>query len=154
MRTFPPITELIPHRDPMLLLDAVHDFTPTSLRTSYMIRPERWPDPLGMPAYMGIELIAQAIAAHNCLVNREKDRTAGPSLGVLLGTRRYVSVASHFGPGERLEIGITEKMQDESGFGAFDGTILSSDGIQQASATVKVFRPPDFSAYISENRPR
>lgn len=153
MKTFPPITDLIPHRPPMLLLDAVHEFAPNRLRASYLISSERWPDSSGMPAYMGIELIAQAIAAHNCLNSREKDPAAGPSLGVLLGTRRYAAVSSHFAPGERLSIAIVEKLQDESGFGAFDGTILSSSGIELANATVKVFRPPDFAAFISEKRP-
>ena len=153
MKTFPPITDLIPHRHPMLLLDAVHEFTPNRLRATYTISSERWPDPSGMPAYMGIELIAQAIAAHNCLVSREKDLTAGPSLGVLLGSRRYTAIKSHFAPGERLCIAIVEKMQDDSGFGAFDGTIASPCGIELANGTVKVFRPPDFAAFISEKRP-
>jgi predicted hotdog family 3-hydroxylacyl-ACP dehydratase len=153
MKTFPPIKELIPHRHPMLFLDAVHEFSPAGLHASYEVSSERWTDPLGMPSYMGIEIIAQAVAAHNCLVNREKDRTAGPSLGLLLGTRRYASVTTHFAHRERLEVRITEKMQDESGFGAFDGVILSSDGIELARATVKAFRPPDFAKFISENRP-
>lgn len=154
MMSYPPITELLPHRHPMLFLDEVCHFTSTTLTATCRICSDRWPEPGGMPAYTGIELIAQAIAAHNSLTAKIGDQSAGPSLGVLLGTRKYSSAVTHFGAEKSVTVSITEKMQDESGFGAFDGAILSDGDTLLASATIKVFRPSDFRTYLSENRPK
>jgi predicted hotdog family 3-hydroxylacyl-ACP dehydratase len=74
-------------------------------------------------------------------------------LGVLLGTRRYEATQPFFPLAEEITVVIEEKMQDPSGFGAFDGVLLSASQVILASATVKVFRPPDFRAYITANRP-
>jgi hypothetical protein len=43
-------------------------------------------------------------------------------------------------------------MQDASGFGAFEGVLFSETQAKLASATVKVFRPADFRAYITSPR--
>jgi len=151
--TYPPIEELVPHRAPMLFLDGVSEFTPTRLIGSFRPPQGHWCGPAGLPAIMGIEIIAQAIAAHNSLLSRLQDATAAPTMGVLLGTRRYEADVAFFPLGEQLTVVIEEKMQDASGFGAFEGTLLSATQAKLAAATVKVFRPPDFRAYMTSPRP-
>ena len=153
MTNFPPIDELVPHRAPMVFLDQVREFTPTRLVATYLPPKGHWCGPAGLPALMGIEIIAQAIAAHNSLLSRQKDAKAAPTMGVLLGTRRYEATNALFPLEEQIIVIVEEKMQDPSGFGAFEGVLLSAEQVKLASATVKVFRPPDFRAYMTSNRP-
>ncbi|EEA00465.1 conserved hypothetical protein, partial [Burkholderia sp. H160] len=65
-----PIEAIIPHRGSMLLLDAVDTFADTTLSAFATVDPHAWyADAAGaMPAWIGIELMAQAIAAHIALV--------------------------------------------------------------------------------------
>jgi predicted hotdog family 3-hydroxylacyl-ACP dehydratase len=153
MTTYPSIETLIPHRAPMVFLDHVTEFSETRLVADYRPHEGHWCEGPGMPSFMGIEIIAQAIAAHNSLLSRQRDGSAEPSMGVLLGTRRYGANTTFFPFGETITVIVEEKMQDPSGFGAFDGVLLSASQVILASATVKVFRPPDFRAYITANRP-
>ncbi|MFN9113611.1 MAG: hypothetical protein ACK5XN_26370, partial [Bacteroidota bacterium] len=56
-----------------------------------------------------------------------------------------------FAPGEELLISVREKMSDPSGFGAFEGTIDRADGTRLVNSLIKVYRPPNFWEYISQN---
>jgi predicted hotdog family 3-hydroxylacyl-ACP dehydratase len=153
MKPFPAIADLVPHRPPMVFLDAVTGFTPTTLTATYTPPAGHWSGTAGMPSYLGIEMIAQGIAAHNSLLSRQTDASSSPSLGVLLGTRRYEATAATFPAGRPLTISIEEKVQDPQGFGAFEGIVADAEGRPVAKATVKVFRPADFRDYIVTQRP-
>ncbi|MEI7652447.1 MAG: beta-hydroxyacyl-ACP dehydratase, partial [Verrucomicrobiota bacterium] len=65
MTDFPAIESLIPHRAPMVFLDRVSEFTTTRLVAHYLPPLGHWCGERGLPSFMGIEIIAQAIAAHN-----------------------------------------------------------------------------------------
>lgn len=153
MKPFPPFTELVPHRFPMVFLDEVTAFTPATLAGRYTPPADHWCGAAGLPAFMGIEIIAQAIAAHNSLLCRETDPTAAPSMGVLLGARRYQAAQARFPLGRPIQVFIEEKVQDPQGFGAFEGTLTDENGRPLAKATVKVFRPANFRDYIGAQRP-
>jgi predicted hotdog family 3-hydroxylacyl-ACP dehydratase len=152
MTDFPAIESLIPHRAPMVFLDRVSEFTTTRLVAHYLPPLGHWCGERGLPSFMGIEIIAQAIAAHNSLHSRQTNANAAPSLGVLLGTRRYEATQPFFPLAEEITVVIEEKMQDASGFGAYAGVLFSARQAKLASATVKVFRPADFRAYITSPR--
>jgi len=153
MTNHPPIEQLVPHRAPMLFLDRVSEFSPTRLVAHYRPPASHWCGARGLPAFMGIEIIAQAIAAHSSLLSRQQDTRSEPTLGVLLGTRRYEAAQAFFPLTEEITVIVEEKLQDPTGFGAFEGLLLSSAQVKLATATVKVFRPPDFRAYMSTSRP-
>lgn len=153
MKTLPPVSELIPHRFPMVFIDEVIDCSAQRLTASYTPPSDHWAGADGLPAFLGIEIIAQAIAAHNSLQARTTEPDAAPSLGVLLGTRRYQANQTSFPSGRAIKVVVEEKVQDPSGFGAFDGTLLDDSGKVLAMATVKVFRPPNFRDYIESQRP-
>lgn len=153
MTSFPPIADLIPHRHPMVFLDEVLAYSPESLTARYTPPEGHWAGPAGLPAFMGIEIIAQAIAAHNSLLSREQHPTAPPSMGVLLGTRRYQATQAIFPAGEPLTVVVTEKVQDPQGFGAFEGALYDRSQSLLAQATVKVFRPADFREYMLTQSP-
>ena len=152
MTDFPAIEYLIPHRAPMIFLDLVTEFTPTRLVAHYSPPEGHWCGERGLPAFMGIEIIAQAIAAHNSLLSRQREANVEPSMGVLLGTRHYEAIKPFFPLAEEITVIIEEKMQDASGFGAFEGLLLSATQSKLASATVKVFRPSDFRTYMTPPR--
>ena len=71
---------------------------------------------------------------------------------MLLGTRRYEATQPFFPLAEEITVVIEEKMQDASGFGAYAGVLFSARQVKLASATVKVFRPADFRAYMTSPR--
>ncbi|MDP2876375.1 MAG: hypothetical protein Q8O00_09340 [Holophaga sp.] len=90
-----PIQEFVPQHPPMLLLDAVVEVSETLCRTSLRVNPAAWYANADgtMPAWLGLELMAQTAAAHSGWKNRD---AASPKCGYLLGTRRYQSTLAHF----------------------------------------------------------
>lgn len=153
MKAFPRISELIPHRFPMVFIDEVTEFSPQGLTARYTPPADHWAGADGLPAFMGIEMIAQAIAAHNSLLSKQTDPCTAPSLGVLLGTRRYQTNQAAFPTGRPIRVVVEEKVHDPTGFGAFEGKLLDESGEVLAMATVKVFRPTNFRDYIASQRP-
>jgi len=124
---FPPISTLVPHSGPMSLLDAVleHDRE----RTVCSVDPERsglFAEADGrVPAWVGIEYMAQCIAAHGGLAARAQG--APPRPGLFLGTRRVEFGRSHFHPGETLLVTATHH-HGESGLVAFDCEVRATTG--------------------------
>jgi predicted hotdog family 3-hydroxylacyl-ACP dehydratase len=104
----------------------------------------------GMPSWIGIELMAQAIAAHVGLVARSHGRP--PKAGVLLGTRQYRATQPRFAAGAELIISARMTYRDETGLGSYDSTITLGDA-QVAKARVNVYEPPDFAAFLRQLAP-
>ena len=135
----------------MLLLDRVVCFDGDCLTAEYSPRPDAWyADAAGhMPGWLGIELMAQTVAAHVAM----KKSLAGlpPKKGALLGTRRYQSTAAgsagFFPAGQVLRIGVREDFSDASGLAAYNCTIERAGEIQ-ATATLKVYEPADFETFL------
>lgn len=143
--SIPAIEELLPHRGSMLLLQRLLSADEQSACALAHADANAWySDTEGaMPAWIGIELMAQTIAAH---VGWCKSRLGlPPKQGVLLGTRAYrCGVAAFRGP---LHIQARLVFIDESGLGAYDCSITMDDQTL-ASATVKVFEPENFQIFI------
>ncbi len=101
---FPPLEQVLHHRGQMLLLDRVveHDTTHTCCEVS--IGPHslfRQTDG-DVPAWVGLEYMAQAMAAH---VGLEARRLSEPiPMGLLLGTRRLGLHVRAFPAGQTLRI--------------------------------------------------
>ncbi|AQH03654.1 beta-hydroxyacyl-ACP dehydratase (plasmid) [Burkholderia sp. KK1] len=144
---FPPIESIVPHRGTMLLVDAVTSCGDETLTARATVRPDAWyADEHGaMPAWIGIELMAQSIAAHVSLLAMRAGERARP--GVLLGTRSYRAHASAFARGAQLTVSVREVLRSEEGHGAYECTI-EHDGKRYADAVVKVFQPHDFQTFI------
>ena|ERR1700761_554562 len=142
-----PIEAIIPHRGTMLLLDAVTTFDDETLSARATVHADAWyADADGaMPAWIGIELMAQAIAAHVALLAMRAGGHARP--GVLLGSRSYRALQGVFARGARLSIHATELLRSEEGHGAYECTIHHGD-VACAEAVIKVFQPRDFQSFI------
>ncbi|PMS19107.1 beta-hydroxyacyl-ACP dehydratase [Trinickia dabaoshanensis] len=144
---FPPIEDVLPHRGTMRLVDEIVACSDDAVTVLASVAPEAWyADAHGaMPAWLGIELMAQAIAAHVGLNAMRAGGRARP--GVLLGASRYEAHSPSFAAGARLRIEAKELLKSEQGHGAYDCTIADADRCL-AQAVVKVFQPNDFQAFI------
>lgn len=142
-----PIEAIIPHRGTMLLIDAVNAFDNETLVASATVHAGAWyADADGaMPAWIGIELMAQAIAAHVALLAMRGGGRARP--GVLLGSRSYKALQPTFSGGARLIVHVVELLRSEEGHGAYECTIHHDD-VCCAEAVIKVFQPADFQSFI------
>ncbi len=150
MSEFPPIEQLLPHRGTMLLLDRVLACDAEAVTAERTVSPGAWysDDSGAMPAWIGIELMAQAVVAHVSLRARLAGRP--PKKGVLLGTRSLTSTRPAFAAGEVLAITAHLVFRDDSGLGAYDCDIAAGGSVV-AAATLKVFEPADFDAFLQGN---
>ena len=146
MKPPPPIEELLPHRYGMLLVERVVAWDTASATVSATPSAEGWyAEAGGMPSRIGIELMAQAIAAHVSIVAWSKGEP--PKKGVLLGARAYRATRPYFAVGSELIVKATRAFSDDSGMGAYDCTIENA-----AKARILVFEPPDFEAFIKAQK--
>jgi predicted hotdog family 3-hydroxylacyl-ACP dehydratase len=138
MRDCPyPVAALLPHEPPMILIDEVRGWEQGRLDATVDIRPgiPFFEAGQGVPAHVGIEYMAQACGAYAGL----EAVTAGlpVRLGLLLGTRRYLSAVSWFAPGQQLLVRVAELFRDGT-LGMFDCRI-EGDGRELAVAQLSVY---------------
>jgi predicted hotdog family 3-hydroxylacyl-ACP dehydratase len=136
-----PIQELLPHRSPALLIDTLAEATETACTARVRVDPQGWyaqPDG-AMPAWIGLELMAQTAAAFSGYRSRSANKPAGG--GYLLGTRRYESATPAFPGGALLEVAAKVHYADVFGQSAFECEIRL-EGRVVASATLKVIEKP------------
>lgn len=133
-----PLESLLPHAAPMLLLDEVLGHDAESATTAAVMRADHlFATPEGVPAHLGIELMAQTCgvwAGIQAMAGQEPVR-----VGFLLGSRRYKAARPRFHLGERLEITARVVFRDQ-GMGVFDCRIISG-GEVLAEAQLSVFQP-------------
>ena len=137
------VAGLIPHSGQMVLLDRIVTFDGDGLTAEMVVRDDGlFGDADGVPAWAGIEYMAQAVGAYAGI----KSRLAGEpiKLGFLLGTRRYNSNVSSFAIGTALTIHIKTIIQDDK-LGVFDCTIRG-EGIE-ITANLNVYQPPSEAAF-------
>jgi len=143
----PPIEQILAHRGSMLLLDQLVSFSHESATAAYTPRPDAWyADEAGnMPGWIGLELMAQTVAAHVGLLKFEQKQPQ--KQGALLGTRRYVAHRPWVAAGTPLSIETTLVYRDSSGIGAYDCRLFSAE-TTLATATLTVYEPDDFQQFL------
>jgi predicted hotdog family 3-hydroxylacyl-ACP dehydratase len=125
----------------MVLLDRVLAFEESSLVAEVTIRSDSmFCESDGVPGWVGLEYMAQAVAAHAGLQARQRGEP--PAIGYLLGTRSYVCEAETFPVGKTLTVHV-ESLFVEMGLGAF-ACRIEADRLL-AKATVNVYQPEDDS---------
>lgn len=153
------VETLIPHSGDMVLIDEVLHASDESIQTRIT------PVPGGMfnredgsvPAWVGIEYMAQTIAAFAGV----KASKVGQDirLGFLLGTRHYHSNVTHFPPHVPLTISAECSIQDSNGLSVFNCSIFSENtatgGIGseriRVEASINVFQPDNVDIFLREN---
>ncbi|EON20109.1 beta-hydroxyacyl-ACP dehydratase [Cupriavidus sp. GA3-3] len=149
--TLPPIAEVVPHGGAMLLLDALVHADDEGCTARATVQPAQlFTNAAGMPGWVGIEYMAQAIAAWAGM----RDRRAGraPGIGFLLGSRRYECDVPAFPIGSELTISVRAELIGDNGLGQF-ACRLALDGREVARANVSVFQPADAQAFLQGQQP-
>ncbi|MDR7023712.1 MAG: hotdog family protein [Gammaproteobacteria bacterium] len=143
-----PIAELIPHAADMILIDQVLRFGDEDIETQLTIRNGGLfnLEDGSLPAWVGIELMAQSVAAYAGCQARLRGEPV--ELGFLLGTRKYECNVERFPAGAELHIHASRSLQDDNGMGVFECQ-LRGPGIE-ALARLNVFRPPQVASYLQE----
>ncbi|MEZ4616948.1 MAG: hotdog family protein [Caldilineaceae bacterium] len=141
-----PMAELVPHAGNLRLLDAAIDGDEESLVAQVQIREDSlFFDGEGIGAWVGIEYMAQAVAAWAGW----RARLAGgePHIGFLLGSRNFRCDAPRFALGQVLCVQAHRQFQADNGLGQFDCSI-SIDGQCVAQAALTVFQPEDAMGFL------
>jgi predicted hotdog family 3-hydroxylacyl-ACP dehydratase len=149
--TLPDVRELVPHAGPMVLLDRVVSAGDDTLCAEVAIGPQTlFCDGVGVGAWVGIEYMAQAVAAFAGYEARQRGEPV--RVGFLLGSRRYECTRPEFAIGSKLHVHVQRTLQGENGLGAFECRIEdeSETGVALATATVTVFQPNNVNEFLRE----
>jgi predicted hotdog family 3-hydroxylacyl-ACP dehydratase len=98
-----------------------------------------------MPAWAGVELMAQAVAVWAGARARSEERPV--RLGFLLGTRAYDCRCDGFASGSTLRVSARRELVSDEGLGMFDCRIHRGDELL-AQARVAVFEPNDPTQFL------
>jgi predicted hotdog family 3-hydroxylacyl-ACP dehydratase len=136
----PPLEALLPHRPPMILLDAVLACDVASLVATVTIRPTSlFLEAEGVPGHVGLEYMAQACGAFAGMEALRKAEAV--RIGFLLGTRRYIMHTPWFRLDECLTVSVSLGYRDEA-MANFDGRIEIA-GKLAAEGRLTVYQPQD-----------
>ncbi len=138
MASFPPPARLLPHAGSAVLLDAIlansdkHAVAAAAITAAhpYFVAGH------GVPAWVGMEMMAQVIAAHAAL-DADSAGHATPRRGMLLGTRHYDGRVAWFAEGMQLAIHAARTFGHGGGVGACACRIEAA-GTLLAQATIVI----------------
>jgi predicted hotdog family 3-hydroxylacyl-ACP dehydratase len=142
------ISDMVPHSGTMSLLDGVLAADAESLSAEVAIRADSMFCQDGkVGAWIGIEYMAQAVAAHAGHCARLRGEPV--KLGFLLGSRRYHCAVASFPAGSVLKVHVQRALQGDNGLGAFECRIDdSASGQTLAHATVTVYQPDNVDEFL------
>ncbi|RYF71025.1 MAG: hypothetical protein EOO29_30780 [Comamonadaceae bacterium] len=147
-----PIENYVPHRGAMLLLDRLLAADDESAVAEVTVpRDGVFLHDAGMPSWVGIEYMAQTVAAWAGWQALQKGRAV--QIGFLLGSRRYETSQAFFAPGTRLSVSVRCELMGDNGLGMFNCRIEADGEKELATARISVFEPEDGNAYIPPSSP-
>jgi predicted hotdog family 3-hydroxylacyl-ACP dehydratase len=144
----PDIHTLVPHSGPMSLLGRLLAADAETLCAQVTIGPETlFCDGREVGAWVGVEYMAQAVAAHAGYCARLRSEPV--KVGFLLGSRSYQSRVSGFAVGTVLKVHVQRALQGENGLGAFECRIDDGmSGAPLASAMITIFLPGNVDEFL------
>ena len=145
---FPPVDTLVPHSGDLVLLDRILTADQDSLSAALTVRADGlYNHGDRVPAWVGMEYMAQAIAAFAGWHAHREQRPV--QLGFLLGSRRFSYTRPDFTVGESLVVTARKLLQDDGGMGVFE-CILDDQQGRRAEARLNVFQPKDSDQYLRD----
>jgi len=130
----------VPHRGAMSLLDSVERCDELSIVVRVRVPAGGlFAGADGVPAWVGIEYMAQTVAAWAGA--RARAGGGSPRIGYLLGSRRYEATVAAFAIGAELQVFAQCELMGDNGLGLFDCRI-TQHGRVLASGRLSVFEPP------------
>jgi predicted hotdog family 3-hydroxylacyl-ACP dehydratase len=150
--SYPDIRDLLPHAGDMVLLERVLAADKDSLCAELTIGADTmFCDGAGVGSWVGIEYMAQAIAAHAGYQARQRGEPV--KVGFLLGARRYTASVPLFALGAVLRVHAQHAMQGDNGLAAFECRITdAASGAPLASATITVFEPNNVNEFLQRSQ--
>ncbi|MDF7649766.1 hotdog family protein [Pantoea sp. Acro-805] len=145
MTDFLPVSQYLPHRAPMLLLDRVLQVTEDSVVCEVTVNNLGVLAPFltaqgELPAWYGVEIMAQTVGVWSGFHARQRgDKDIRP--GMLLGGRGYRATAPSFAANSRLRVAMHLLMRDDK-LGSFEGEIRSQDKVI-ASGRLNTYQPDE-----------
>jgi len=139
----PAPAELMLHRAPMLLLDRITSHDAGQLLAEVQIAADKtfFDAALGgVPTWVGIEYMAQAIAALSGL--KRRNTATEIELGMLVSCRRYQVSTPVFAAGSTLRIAVEELAGANTGMAAYRCYIVARDnpGAKLATGQLGVYQ--------------
>ncbi len=140
------ISDLLPHDAPMVLLDRYISSGEDELvaevdisSATMFCTPEK-----GVPAYVGVEYIAQAVSAFNGLTDWQSGERVRP--GFLLGSRKVDLLSDYFPIGSTLTVQVRMSFNDGE-MVVFDGQIFMDDTVI-VKARLNAYQPENPEEFI------
>lgn len=135
------VSELITHAAPMILIDCIDQYSEGKLQAKVTITKET-PFLYGgsVPAYVGLEYMAQAVACFSGIKARNADQPIRE--GYLISTRRLRLNRQEFSLGETLTIDVA-MIHDFGDMSSFDCQVNKGETLL-ANARLNVYQPLEF----------
>ena len=134
-----PIEDLIKHRRGMLLVDRLVSYNLSEVVVEVVLKEDAsFLNKDYVPAWVGIEYAAQAVAAWAGLQAIQDDKEA--KIGLLLSCRRYKSIRPRFILGEVLKVHAIEDFSDGQ-MGAYSCSIYDEAGEEIMTVSLSAFMP-------------
>ncbi|MCF8467122.1 MAG: hypothetical protein K9G33_06945 [Sneathiella sp.] len=132
------IEDVLYHAPPMILIDRVNAYDEETVISCVEITDESpFVDAGEVPAYVGIEYMAQSIAAYSGI--KARNSGAPVKIGYLVSARNMTMACPGFKVGDRLEITV-HLVYDETPMAVFDCTIRKDKALV-AEARLNVYQP-------------
>ena len=141
MNKLPDVALLLPHEAPMVLIDKLIEVAELTVHCQVYISANGMffdKQINGTPAWVGIEFMAQTVAAWSGYHAWVEDKSA--PIGFLLGSRRYNCQCEVFMQHQLLDI-YAEQLMESDGMGAF-ACRIECDGKEIATSQLNAFVPP------------
>ncbi len=146
------LDEIVPHRPPMVLIDAVETFDASGRRLVARVSIDE-DKPFfsngAVPNWVAIEYMAQTAAALAGCWDRTTRPGSPPRPGLLLGTRRLTLGLDAFEAGRTYFVTAVNEFNDDEA-ASFSCSISDDAGAVVASAVLNAYRPTDFARFLKE----
>lgn len=126
------VEDLIPHSGPMVLIDQILEYSQQHLVAEIKIEENckfYQASKQGVPAWVGVEYMSQAIAALAGIYAKQQGREI--KLGFLLGTRKYNIQQTVLKKDHVYRIEVNQLYKDDSGLASFDCRIIENSRIME-----------------------
>jgi predicted hotdog family 3-hydroxylacyl-ACP dehydratase len=145
------VEDLVPHSSSMSLLDRLIESDGRHAVSEVTIRPDSmfFEAEKGIPIWIGIEYMAQTIAAMSGYDSKLKGKPV--KIGLLVGCRKSICHVPFFTEGKTIRTAV-EYVWEAEGMGVFDCTISSRDGENEEilmEASINVFQPDNIENYLN-----
>lgn len=140
----------MPHDHPMILIDSLDKYSENLGCCSVTISQSSnfySSKTKSVPSYVGIEYMAQSIAAYANA--HEQDAGNSVAIGFLVSSRKFKVYTPEYKLGSTLNITVEKLYKDDSGLSAFDCKI-EQNGELLSEAKINVFQPDDPEQFLAE----